>query len=44
MDLFWGVLINWLNFVESFFKSSVNIKPWVKIKEDFHLLESKRFQ
>ena len=35
---------NGLIFVENLFESSGNIKSWVNIKEDFHLLESKKFQ
>ena len=36
--------INGLNFIENLFKSSENLKMWVKIKEDFHLLEYKKLQ
>ena len=32
--------INGLSFVGNLIKSSGNIKPWVNIKKDFHLLES----
>ena len=36
--------INGLNFVGNLFESSGKIEPWVKIKGDLHLLESKNFQ
>ena len=36
--------INGLNFVGNLFESSGNIKLWVEIKDDFHLLESEKFQ
>ena len=35
--------INGLNFVGNLFEKSRNIKLWVKIKEGFYLLESKKF-
>ena len=35
---------NGLNFVGNLFESRGNIKSLVNIKEDFHLLESKKFQ
>lgn len=40
-EKFW---INGINFVGNLFESSAIIKPGIKVKEDLHLLESKKFQ
>ena len=36
--------MNGINFVGNLFESSAIIKPGIKVKEDLHLLESKKFQ
>ena len=37
-------LINGLDCVRNLFESSGNMKPWIKVKEDFYLSESSKFQ
>ena len=42
--VFSGIAINGLTFVGNLLESSGKIKPMIKIKDDFHLLGSKKSQ